>query len=41
MGRIVGLIERPARWGAYIAAGLILAMSLWITYDVVTRNLFG
>jgi TRAP-type C4-dicarboxylate transport system permease small subunit len=38
---IVQLIERVARWGAYAAAFLILAMSLWITYDVLGRNLFG
>ena len=41
MGTIVQLIERVARWGAYAAAFLILGMSLWITYDVLARNLFG
>ena len=35
------LVERPARWLAWLSALLILAMSLWITYDVATRNLFG
>ena len=34
------LVERPARWLAWLSALLILAMSFWITYDVVTRNLF-
>ena len=41
MGRLRRLVERFARWGAYIAAFLILAMSIWITYDVLARNLFG
>lgn len=35
------LVEWPARLLAYFSALLILSMSLWITYDVVTRNLFG
>ena len=34
------LVERPARWLAWFSALLILAMGFWITYDVVTRNLF-
>ena len=29
------------RWLAWLSAFLILAMSFWITYDVITRNLFG
>lgn len=32
--------EGLARWMAYLAAGLILAMSLWITYDVLSRYFF-
>ena len=35
------LIERPARWLAWLSALLILSKSLWITYDVITRNLFN
>ena len=35
------LVERPAKWCAYFSAFLILSMSFWITYDVVTRNLFN
>ena len=35
------LVERPARWLAWLSALLILSMSFWITYDVVTRSLFG
>ncbi len=35
------LIERPAKWCAYIAAFLILSMCFWITYDVITRGLFN
>ena len=41
MRGLARLIERPARWLAYLSALLILAMSFWITYDVVTRNLFN
>ena len=41
MERLIGFVERPARWLAYFAALLILSMSLWITYDVLTRNLLG
>ena len=41
MKGLARLVERPARWLAYLSALLILSMSLWITYDVVTRNLFG
>lgn len=41
MGGPDKLVERPAKWLAYFSAFLILSMSLWITYDVVTRNLFG
>lgn len=33
--------ERLAAGFAVIAAVLILAMSLWITYDVLARNIFG
>jgi TRAP-type C4-dicarboxylate transport system permease small subunit len=35
------VLERLALWLAYFSALLILSMSLWITYDVITRNLFG
>lgn len=35
------LVETAARWLAYFSAFLILAMSFWITYDVLARNLFG
>ncbi len=31
------VLERVALWMAVAAAGLILAMSCWITYDVLTR----
>ncbi|NKB52780.1 MAG: TRAP transporter small permease subunit [Rhizobiaceae bacterium] len=34
------IFERCTFWLAVFSAGLILAMSFWITYDVVTRNLF-
>jgi TRAP-type C4-dicarboxylate transport system permease small subunit len=34
-------IEWLAKWFAYAAAFLIFAMSFWITYDVLARNLFG
>jgi TRAP-type C4-dicarboxylate transport system permease small subunit len=37
----VKAVERLARWLAYFAAALTLAMSLWITFDVLGRNLFG
>ena len=41
MDRLIKIVERPARWLAYFSAFLILSMSLWITYDVLTRNLLG
>jgi TRAP-type C4-dicarboxylate transport system permease small subunit len=34
-------IDGLARWFAYAAALLIIAMSFWITYDVLARNIFG
>lgn len=39
--RLVRLVEDLARWLFYFAAALTLAMSLWITFDVLGRNLFG
>jgi TRAP-type C4-dicarboxylate transport system permease small subunit len=39
--KFVGVVEVLARWLAYFAAALTLAMSLWITFDVLGRNLFG
>ncbi len=41
MDRLIKIVEWPARWLAYLSALLILSMSLWITYDVLTRNLLG
>ncbi len=38
---MTGLFDRVARWCAYLAAALILAMSGWITIDVVGRNCCG
>ena len=37
----VTIVEGLSRRLAYLAAGLTLAMSLWITFDVLGRNLFG
>lgn len=37
LSTIVDVFERITLWMAIIAAGLILAMSCWITYDVLTR----
>ncbi len=37
----IKVVEGLARWLAYFAAALTLAMSLWITFDVLGRNLFG
>ena len=34
---MIGVFERITLWMAISAAGLILAMSFWITYDVLTR----
>jgi TRAP-type C4-dicarboxylate transport system permease small subunit len=34
-------IDAVARWFAYAAAFLTIAMSFWITYDVLARNIFG
>jgi len=39
--RFVRAVEGFARWLAYLAAALTLAMSLWISFDVLGRNLFG
>ena len=39
--KIVTIVEGLSRWLAYLAAGLTLAMSFWITFDVLGRNLFG
>ena len=39
--RMNRLVERSAKWCAYIAAFLILSMCFWITYDVITRGLFN
>lgn len=33
----IAVFERVTLWMAIVAAGLILAMSCWITYDVLTR----
>ena len=34
---MIGVFERVTLWMAIVAACLILAMSCWITYDVLTR----
>ena len=39
--KFVNIVEGLSRWLAYLAAALTLAMSLWITFDVLGRNLFG
>ena len=37
LNTIIDVFERLTLWMAIVAAGLILAMSGWITYDVLTR----
>lgn len=37
LNTITDVFERITLWMAIVAAGLILAMSCWITYDVLTR----
>ncbi|MGB7243029.1 MAG: TRAP transporter small permease [Sulfitobacter sp.] len=37
LNTIIDVFERITLWMAVVAAGLILAMSGWITYDVLTR----
>ncbi|MCR9140017.1 MAG: TRAP transporter small permease [Alphaproteobacteria bacterium] len=39
--RIYSEFERIALYLAMFSAALIMAMSLWITYDVITRTFFG
>lgn len=41
MNRLIEYLDKPTKYAAYLAALLILAMSCWITYDVLARNLFG
>ena len=37
LNTIIDVFERLTLWMAIVAASLILAMSGWITYDVLTR----
>ena len=37
LNTVIDVFERVTLWMAIVAAGLILAMSGWITYDVLTR----
>ena len=41
MNRAIKYLEKLAKVAAYLAALLTLAMSCWITYDVLARNLFS
>ena len=41
IGQLKNGFERLAGWLAGFCAALVLAMSVWITYDVMARNFFG